>query len=336
MRALRRLGGMARSLLRLNRTRHLAETSHVRVEVLEREIIKLRQSIDDSRLLQEQGWAAMVSKTDVLRDTGHTQNQVLSRSLTGVAAQVDLLERLMRPSPNGGQDQLPARKTTALLDAFYVALEARFRGDLSDIGARQEIYLPDVAEARKRTGGGAALDLGCGRGEWLALLEDNGIEACGVDTNEGQLAAARERGLAVIAADGLQYLRDQPDAHFAAVTAFHLFEHLPFAELAEWLVEIQRILKPGGVLIAETPNPENILVGAYSFHLDPTHTRPLPSGVLALLCETIGFSIRDVRLLHPHAHLSSQIEHLPETTAYLLYGYQDYGLIAEKAAGEKS
>lgn len=331
MRTLKRLSGLARSFLRLNRTRHLAETTHLRAESLEREIVELRQAIASANLVQ----AGMASETDKLRGDTRKQNQVLNRSLAAVAAQVDLLARLM-PQAQNGQGTLPTGKASALLDAFYVALEARFRGDLTDIGRRQEIYLPDVAEARKRTGGGAALDLGCGRGEWLALLEDNGMEAWGVDTNEGQLAAARERGLAVIAADGLQYLRDQPDDRFAVVSAFHLFEHLPFAELAEWLVEIERILKPGGVLIAETPNPENILVGAYSFHLDPTHTRPLPKGVLALLCETVGLSIRDVRLLHPHAHLSSQLEHLPETTAYLLYGYQDYGLIAEKPADGKN
>jgi O-antigen chain-terminating methyltransferase len=130
--------------------------------------------------------------------------------------------------------------------------------------------------------------------------------------------------------DGLHFLRSQPEGRYAAVTAFHIFEHLPFSALAEWLVEIRRVLCPGGILIAETPNPENLIVGANTFHLDPTHVRPLPSGVLEILSETVGFTVKAVRPLHPHGDLAAALKDLPERTAYLLYGYQDYGLIAER------
>jgi O-antigen chain-terminating methyltransferase len=144
------------------------------------------------------------------------------------------------------------------------------------------------------------------------------------------LAAARENGLAVFHEDALQFLRSQSEGQFAAITAFHIFEHLPFALLAEWLLEIHRVLCPGGILIAETPNPENLIVGANTFHRDPTHTRPLPSGVLAILSETLGFTVKQIRPLHPHGDLAAALKDLPEPTAYLLYGYQDYGLILER------
>lgn len=224
--------------------------------------------------------------------------------------------------------------TSLLLDNFYVALEAKFRGSTGDITQRQTIYLPDIEQAIDRAERKSVLDLGCGRGEWLALLRKLNIEGVGVDTNEGQLAEARENGLAVVNGDALEYLRSQQEASYAAITAFHIFEHLPFPVLAEWLVEIRRVLCPGGVLIAETPNPENLIVGANTFHLDPTHTKPLPSGVLSILAETVGLNVRQIRPLHPHGDLAEAIKDLPERTAYLLYGYQDYGLIAERPQRE--
>jgi O-antigen chain-terminating methyltransferase len=37
---------------------------------------------------------------------------------------------------------------------------------------------------------------------------------------------------------------------------------------------------PGGLLILETPNPENLVVGACTFWYDPTHIRPLPPAMM--------------------------------------------------------
>jgi SAM-dependent methyltransferase len=258
--------------------------------------------------------------------------RIFDHKVASIAAALDMLTR--GGSPPGLRPELakssPPPQLSLLLDTFYVALEARFRGDVADIGQRQSIYLPDIEQALGKLDNKMVLDLGCGRGEWLSLLRNHGIEGVGIDTNEGQLAAARDNGLAVFNDDALQFLRTQPEGQFAAITAFHIFEHLPFALLAEWLLEIRRVLCPGGIVIAETPNPENLIVGANTFHLDPTHTRPLPSGVLAILSETLGFAIKQIRPLHPHGDLTAALKDLPERTAYLLYGYQDYGLILER------
>jgi SAM-dependent methyltransferase len=333
MQFLNRLMRYANSIRQLNRTRGQVTDLQSSIRDLF-DVLGQNAGNQDSKELEalSEAIAALSEALTKQSELASERTRIFDRKVASIAAGLDILSR-------GGSSQAartePARswptpELSKLLDIFYVALEFRFRGDVADVGQRQSIYLPDIKQALGQLDNKIVLDLGCGRGEWLSLLRSHGIEGVGIDTNEGQLAAARENGLAVSNQDGLQFLRSQSEGRFAGVTAFHVFEHLPFPLLAEWLHEIRRVLCPGGILIAETPNPENLIVGANTFHLDPTHTRPLPSGVLALLTETVGFAVKQIRPLHPHGNLAAALKDLPERTAYLLYGYQDYGLIAER------
>jgi SAM-dependent methyltransferase len=327
MQLLNHLLRYAKSVWSLNRTRD-------RVHQLEGSVRELFDVIGlNAELQSSKGVFATLSNALAKQsELSLERMRIFDHKVASIAAGLDMLAR-SGSSPASRHElgkSSPPPELSLLLDTFYVALEARFRGDVADIGQRQSVYLPDIEQALGRLDNKMILDLGCGRGEWLSLLRSHGFEGVGVDTNEGQLAAARENGLAVHNEDALQFLRGQPEGRFAAVTAFHIVEHLPFALLAEWMLEIRRVLCPGGILIAETPNPENLIVGANTFHLDPTHTRPLPSGVLTILAETLGFEVKQIRPLHPHGDLTAALKDLPERTAYLLYGYQDYGLIAER------
>lgn len=330
MQLLNQLLRYANSLRLLNRTR----TQVTALETSVRELFDgagLGADVQGSKGRGALSIAALSNALAKQAELAAERTRVLDHKIASIAAGLDMLARqggARGERSEAGKSLRPELST--LLDTFYVALEARFRGDVRDIGRRQSIYLPDIEQALAKLDTKTVLDLGCGRGEWLSLLQGYGIEGMGVDTNEGQLAAARENGLAVANQDALQFLQSQPEGRFAAVTAFHVVEHLPFAVLAEWLLEIRRVLCPGGILIAETPNPENLIVGANTFHLDPTHNRPLPSSLLSILAETIGFEVREIRPLHPHGHLSAALKDLPEHTSYLLYGYQDYGLIAQR------
>ena len=176
-----------------------------------------------------------------------------------------------------------------LLDALYVSLEDRFRGTREDIKERLKIYLPYVRETLEKVGGGLVLDVGCGRGEWLELLKENDIEAIGVDINRVMIDQCQELGLKVIEGDGIEYLRDQNSNTFAVITGFHIVEHLPLRQMLALFDECLRTLKPGGMVIFETPNPENLLVGACYFYLDPTHRTPIPRELLLFLLEERGF-----------------------------------------------
>jgi O-antigen chain-terminating methyltransferase len=159
---------------------------------------------------------------------------------------------------------------------FYRAFEDRFRGSAPVIESRLAVYLPFVRPVADAHRGATLTDLGCGRGEWLALLERAGIDASGVDKDETMLAACREQGLKVECADAIDYLKRLPDASQLAVSAFHFVEHLPFDSLHAVAREAMRVLRPGGLIILETPNPESLIVSSTDFYNDPSHRQPLP------------------------------------------------------------
>ncbi|HEY1150376.1 MAG TPA: class I SAM-dependent methyltransferase, partial [Pseudoduganella sp.] len=164
---------------------------------------------------------------------------------------------------------------------FYRAFEDRYRGSRDTIKQRLRAYAPFLAALRGDASAPRALDLGCGRGEWLELLGEEGFAARGIDLDEGMLAACHERGLNVEQKDALAALREAPTASLSLVSSFHLVEHLPFDLVRELIAEALRALQPGGLLIMETPNPENLTVGATSFYMDPTHLHPLPPSLLS-------------------------------------------------------
>ena len=175
-------------------------------------------------------------------------------------------------------------------DRFYRAFEDRFRGSRELIKSRLRVYLPFIEPLTSIYGTCKAVDLGCGRGEWLELLVESGFEATGVDSDEGMLAACAERALPAERGDAISHLRRLPDNTIAVVSGFHVAEHLSFADLQTLVQEAVRVLKPAGLLILETPNPENLMVGTSGFYCDPTHHRPIPPTLLSFLAEFFGFA----------------------------------------------
>ncbi len=220
----------------------------------------------------------------------------------------------------------------AFQDTFYNRLENRYRGSREEIKNRLLVYLPDVEAAVIRCGHKPVLDIGCGRGEWLELLRDVDINAIGVDTNAMQIEDARALGLEVRQQDAIAALQATADNSLSVVSAHHLIEHLPFESVAWITREALRVLAPGGLLIFETPNPRNVLVGATSFYNDPTHRNPLAGPVLEVLFDTAGFYPTETRALHPHERLDEFLHKTawdPEL-ANLLFGPQDLALLGTK------
>jgi O-antigen chain-terminating methyltransferase len=118
------------------------------------------------------------------------------------------------------------------------------------------------------------------------------------------------------------------------VTAFHVVEHWPFAALVAFLDEAYRVLVPGGVLILETPDPSNLLVSGWAFHLDPTHLRPLPRPLLKLVVEARGFADTEVLGLRPiGVPATMEPLELREWLESHFGGAQDYALVARRAQG---
>ena len=218
-------------------------------------------------------------------------------------------------------------------DPFYSAFEDRFRGSRSTIKARLGAYVPFVQPLRDARADCSALDLGCGRGEWLEVLREMGIAARGVDTDESMLQGARDAGLCVDHAEAVETLRGLPAESRDIVSAIHLVEHLSFATLQALIREALRVLRPAGLLILETPDPENLSVGTSGFYLDPTHQRPLPPALLAFLAEHYGF--RRVKILRLQELPGLAENKAPSLLNVLRDVSADFAVVAQKAGGQR-
>lgn len=227
-----------------------------------------------------------------------------------------------------------AQETSHLLDPLYLSFEDRYRGTRADIKERQRVYLARAEGAWADCNHAQAVDIGCGRGEWLEVLSEAGIIARGFDLNRIAIEECRERGLEATLGDGLEALAALPPDSCSLVTAFHLVEHLPFESVVKLLDEALRVLRAGGLLILETPNPANLLVAAERFYLDPTHRNPLPAELVAYLLRSRGFQQTEILPLHPVQ--SDKPEQYSDPMFRLLqeklYGDQDYGAIGRKRA----
>ncbi len=217
------------------------------------------------------------------------------------------------------------------LDAMYIAFEDKFRGTRAEIKSRLAMYLPYIYDVLKTTEDAPVLDIGCGRGEWLELLKENNILARGVDLNRLMVKLCKDNNLDVIEADAIEFLKSQADNSLAVITGFHIIEHLPFKILLSLYEQALRALKPGGLIIFETPNPENLTVGACNFYTDPTHINPIPPRTAKFLIKDKGFM--DVEIIYTQKlnTIKTENAYLHEFLNTWVNKSPDYAIIGYKA-----
>ncbi|MFK3974689.1 methyltransferase domain-containing protein [Pseudomonas sp. NPDC087358] len=220
---------------------------------------------------------------------------------------------------------------SSIPDSFYLAFENRFRGDAETIRERQSYYLPILESIEPLNAGLPLVDIGCGRGEWLNMLPD-AYARIGIDLNSMNVEACHEQGLKAVQQDALVWLAEQPENSIAAVSAFHVIEHLSFEQFNILLDQCQRVLAPGGTIIFETPNPENIISAATHFHTDPTHIHPLPPAFTEFLVEFKGFEHVEIHRLNPipREYALNEDSEVARRCDALFYGPQDYAVTARK------
>ena len=218
------------------------------------------------------------------------------------------------------------------LDRFYVAFENRFRGTRADIKERVRFYLPMLKKAKAGSATRPVLDLGCGRGEWLELLDENKMRGSGVDLNTAMVAECAERKLQVVHADAIAHLQSLRANSAGCITGFHIIEHLPFTTLLQLFIEVRRVLKSGGVAIFESPNCKNLMVGACYFNVDPTHRNPVFPETAEFMMDTQGFERVRLEYLAPATRPFTGADHDAEMLNDLLFGPQDFAIIGYKPA----
>lgn len=307
----------------LNQLRYFVEGSQKKEAVLQEQLGQLRIKN-----------AEISAKLGALQAEFQTQLSEQQRQLQSAIQQIqDLQTKLVK------LENLPTDN-----DEFYHDFEERFRGSQDEIRARLQFYVPILKKYISNWEGGRFVDIGCGRGEWLDILRENGAtDYVGVDINAKQSAICENRGHHVVQMECIQYLSSLPDASVDLVSGFQIIEHLCMSDLMNLFQQCLRVLRPGGVIFFETPNPQNLIVGADTFYLDPSHKRHLDSRLISFIAEWSGYEQVQCIGANPYPN-NSNIAVAPDSTeeekaciaklndiSSLLYGPQDYAVLGIKS-----
>ena len=332
----------------------LTQESETRLSTLATNIHTIKES---SKKVEEESRALMISAESMQRQT-HAELAGAMERLAALAHSAD------KPAPWAENDPDFFR--------FYLGLENKLRGSRELILNRLKQYSPRLLDWSQQfllkhpnealldlriactnhsltphvnlnvegIGDLAALDLGCGRGEWLESLVRLGwSNLLGIDSNPRMVEECQgAQGLPAVVGDAIGCLDNLPDGALALVTGFHIVEHLPFAVLLQLAQNAFRVLHSGGLCIFETPNPENLLTASQYFYLDPTHQHPLPPDLMILVLEHAGFQSIEIVRMQPNSDLGYFSDTLPEKhkdpTVQLLLNHfracRDYAVIGRR------
>jgi 2-polyprenyl-3-methyl-5-hydroxy-6-metoxy-1,4-benzoquinol methylase len=253
---------------------------------------------------------------------------VLKEKLTQLLEQLDKKEL---PS------EVQVREIMQPLEDFsYASFENRYRGTEEEVKKQQEIYLSYFKQDKK------ILDLGCGRGEFIGLLAQNGIEAQGIDINEQMIDICRNKGYNCHKAGILETLSEQEDNSLGGIFSSQVIEHLNPAYLKRMIEIAYFKLAPDSHIILETLNPASVFSLVQVYFLDISHQQPIHPQTLKFLLESAGFDEVDIKYSSPleeeklnslpgtdemATSLNQNIDKLNE----LLYAPTNYAAIGKKA-----
>ena len=329
------------ALRRENRISELAERLE-RVEENVRGNNTLLQSLSDiEKRLQTVEENLRHHNAVISRQEENEEYRQAAARLEAMKKRLDRLEQAAAKEMTAGADrptEAPIREkqgSQAYGEIDYFDFENHFRGSREAIKERQKEYLP-YFEGRK-----AVLDLGCGRGEFLELLKENGISAKGVDFYDEFVQYCLDRDLDVVEGDAIAYLAktDPVDGIFAG----QLVEHLSMGQIIALCTNAYEKLEEGGYLILETPNPMSLAIYTHAFYMDPSHQKPVHPYTLQYLVEKAGFRKAEIlftrgsrleehipRIEGSGIHNAEEFNRDLQTMAEFLYGSQDYAVIAQK------
>jgi O-antigen chain-terminating methyltransferase len=321
----------------LNRIEKIADEQGGDLRTLHRDLID--HSNTSLRELNER-----ITRVQALAEQGASKLATVESVAAGVER---IVARLTRETPlplssSAASDSAPVALPVNTPDQSYVMLENRYRGSEEEISRRLSIYPPIFPKDK-----GPVFEIGAGRGELQLLFRSHGVPSYGIDLDPAMVSAATERGAPVTLAD-VSTLEAVQDRSLGGVIAIQVVEHLTRTQLAALFDACRRKVAIGGKIVFETINPQSMLALSSNYFRDPTHVWPLHPDTLSFAMTLAGLKIIEIRKLSPvpqesllkkvpveeymtprwsHAvdTLNRNVEQLNE----LLYGFQDYAVIAE-------
>lgn len=214
----------------------------------------------------------------------------------------------------------------------YAGFEDRYRGTEESIRLRLEERYLHLFKNRADI-----VDLGCGRGEFLSLLKEKGVSAQGIDMGAEMVRRCREKGLDVVEANAVDFMRAAGEKHFGGIMCSQVVEHLTAADLMQLVRSCREALKDGGILVLETINPLSLATYRFSYPMDLTHRHMVHPFTLQYILESVGFSKVELAYFSPAREKMIFPTDTPEemTKFYeeiqnCLFSEQDYAVIATR------
>lgn len=326
------LATLPRLLQRINRNEN---STSLQLYKIDKELIQLQLQINnrvkDLEALIQIKIEALASKQEILTylQTVDYAKEHMRISQQNIQTMVDEVKTRLPSDDFSSQELIAlASEEQHKFDALYVEFEDEFRGTREDIKERVQVYLPYLEALPFKKENIEILDVGCGRAEWLEVLKENEYKSKGIDLNRVMVSFSQEKGYDVSQNDVIEYLKGLAAETLNVITGFHIIEHLPFEVLMQLFEESYRVLKKGGLIIFETPNPENILVGSHYFYTDPTHISPLVPATIEFLVKQSGFKQVEIKRLHENTeYLQIESDFIKNNVSIAM----DYSVIGYKA-----
>ncbi len=294
-------------------------------------------------------WEAMVAREQrYIAAVDELRTSIGGVQQTGMVLKREL-ERVLAGGVHAPARSVPVAAVPSVsadsLNAYkYVGFENKFRGSEPAIRARLGEYVALFDGAQD------VLDVGCGRGEFLALLAEKGVRARGLDINHEMVESCRALGLEAVEGDALAYLDSIPDASLGGLIAVQVVEHFQPPYLVRVLDTAFHKLRPGSSIVLETLNPACWFAFFDAYIRDITHAWPLHPETLKFLTVASGFQRVDVRMLSPYPEdaklqplwlppeadtlgMANLAQVFNENVAKLnavMFSYLDYAIVAER------